>query len=242
MEKTMQKTSIETNGAVRRITTHEASIKTATVEVKALTISGKQVTLSVFRQLPDEDLIDPETGQLTGEPWGRVNYFWGNCTAAAHLHVVWQKGDELRRACVFESFGKRYSFRGSKCLSDEDHYLLRRARQMEVLRALRDLRSGRISSHPILKYGFQCFGCLHSLSDFRKTEGDGYSLLEGYRTLGVSSLRSADLHSRAKEYLDRYDYSPEEYSEFEDLASQFNDHWDESYTAIASTEQLFIAV
>jgi hypothetical protein len=37
-----------TNG--RRITTHEATVKTAAVEVKALTISGKQVTLAAAEQ------------------------------------------------------------------------------------------------------------------------------------------------------------------------------------------------
>lgn len=86
----------------RQITVREATVKTATIEVKALTISARQVTLSVFRQLYDEDLIDPDTADLRGVPWGVVNYFWGACAKASeHLHVVWQKGDELRRACVY---------------------------------------------------------------------------------------------------------------------------------------------
>src|SRR5262245_11222553 len=87
-----------TNG--RRITTHEATVKTAAVEVKSLTISGKQVTLAVFRQLLNEDLIDERTGDLSGVPECTVNYFWGDCHEGAHLHVVWQKGTELRRSCV----------------------------------------------------------------------------------------------------------------------------------------------
>ena len=86
----------------RTITAKEATIKTAVVEVKALTITGRQVTLSVFRQLKDEPLLDEDTGDLRGVPWGTVNYFWGGCAKAAeHLHVVWQKGDQLRRACVW---------------------------------------------------------------------------------------------------------------------------------------------
>lgn len=88
--------------ATRRITTHDASVKTAAVEVKALTISGKQVTLSVFRQLVNEPLINPHDGTLFGTPWGRVNYFWGDCEPD-HLHVVWEKSRELRRACVYHS-------------------------------------------------------------------------------------------------------------------------------------------
>jgi hypothetical protein len=55
----------------------EAVVKTAVVEVKSLLISGKQVTLSVFRQLIKEPLVDPETAELHGVPWGRVNYFLG---------------------------------------------------------------------------------------------------------------------------------------------------------------------
>lgn len=86
--------------AVRKITALEAVVKTAAVEVRLLTLNGKQVTLSVFRQFQDEDLIDKETSQLLGTPWGKVNYFWGGCEPN-HLHVVWQKEDELRRACVF---------------------------------------------------------------------------------------------------------------------------------------------
>jgi len=45
----------------------DVGLKTATVTLKTITVSGKQMTLAVFRQLrigqPDE-----------GEPWGIVNY------------------------------------------------------------------------------------------------------------------------------------------------------------------------
>lgn len=84
-----------------KIRASEAVVKTAQVEVKVLTISGKQVTLAVFRQLELEPLIDRDTMQFRGLPWGRVNYFWGDCEDD-HYHVVWQKGNELRRACVFD--------------------------------------------------------------------------------------------------------------------------------------------
>lgn len=81
----------------------DAVLKTLKVEVKSLTISGKQMTLAVFRQLVEEPLINVETGELKGVPWGTVNYYWGDCKPLGnyngHLHVVWQKGDELRRSC-----------------------------------------------------------------------------------------------------------------------------------------------
>jgi hypothetical protein len=92
----------------RRISTHEATVKTAAVEIKALTISGKQVTLAVFRQLIKEDLIDEKSGDLMGVPWGTINYFWGECAEGSHLHVVWQKGMELRRSCLTSHPSGRY--------------------------------------------------------------------------------------------------------------------------------------
>lgn len=85
--------------AGRTILAREAIVKTAMVQIKALTIEGKQITLAVFRQLQDEEIIDPKTGQLCGVPWGLVNYKW---THHDHPHVIWQKGVELRRSCLNE--------------------------------------------------------------------------------------------------------------------------------------------
>src|SRR5687768_4856488 len=88
---------------VRQISAHEAVVKTATVEVKSLTISGKQVTLAVFRQLIDDDIIDVsgDTPVLRGPAWGSVNYHPDKCgEASEHLDVVWQDGDALRRGYV----------------------------------------------------------------------------------------------------------------------------------------------
>jgi hypothetical protein len=88
-----------TNGT-RTLQVRNAQITTAAVQVQSLTISNRQVTLAVFRQLLNEDLLDADTGAMLGTPWGRVNYYFGDCKEGSHLHVVWQKGDELRRACV----------------------------------------------------------------------------------------------------------------------------------------------
>src|SRR5262245_24377033 len=89
------------------IDTREATVRTLSASVQALRIGTKQVTLSVFRQLPRVQVIDPETLQLRGVPWGRVNYFPSDCEVAGkgHLHVVWQKGDGLCRACVEREAG-----------------------------------------------------------------------------------------------------------------------------------------
>lgn len=90
--------------AGRVVEAHEASISTATVEVKTLTIKGRQLTLSVFRQIVREPIIveSADGVKLAGQPWGRVQYHPAPCDnkGDTHLHVIWQKGGELRRACV----------------------------------------------------------------------------------------------------------------------------------------------
>jgi len=92
----------------RRITTHEAAVKTASVEIQALTVSDKQMTLAVFRQLKRGDLIDRDTIELRGVPWGTVNYHPGGCEYhGEHLHVVWQLGEELRHSYVPVARGYR---------------------------------------------------------------------------------------------------------------------------------------
>ena len=93
--------------AIQSITANQATVETASVDVRVLTISGKQVTLAVFRQLIEEPLVDPRDGTLAGVPWGKVAYCPGKACSLhdrspGHLHVVWQKGGQLRRSAVPE--------------------------------------------------------------------------------------------------------------------------------------------
>jgi|SRR6266446_1523154 len=81
----------------------DVNIMTATIEVKVMMLNNRQMTLAVFRQLRVEDLLDSD-GKMKGTPWGIVNYHTDDCKLLAskhsHLHVIWQKGDELRHAIV----------------------------------------------------------------------------------------------------------------------------------------------
>lgn len=99
----MTTTTLSDNG--RKISVQDATIRTATVEIKTLTISNKQVTLAVFRQLQEETLVDEDADGFLGLPWGTVNYHPDTACkdAGRHLHVIWQKGEELRRAFVSHS-------------------------------------------------------------------------------------------------------------------------------------------
>jgi hypothetical protein len=97
----------------RKINVKEANLNTVAVEIQAMKIGAKQMTMGVFRQLEEEDIINWETFELKGVPWGKVNYFWGDCKNADHLHIIWQKGDELRRACVYDNLKKILRVYGS---------------------------------------------------------------------------------------------------------------------------------
>lgn len=88
----------------KQLTTENATITTVTIEIKALTLSGRQVTLSVFRQLPESDILDIDYSEednpvlMNGTPWGTVNYCLPSCPKTKHIHVVWQDSDTLYRS------------------------------------------------------------------------------------------------------------------------------------------------
>ncbi|GAB3719531.1 hypothetical protein GCM10027592_63140 [Spirosoma flavus] len=61
------------------------------------------MTYAIFKQLPEEDFFD-ESFKITGILWGRVNYFWADHKDATDttLHILWQKGSELRRCILYK--------------------------------------------------------------------------------------------------------------------------------------------
>lgn len=84
----------------RLLTAHNATIKTASVEIKTLSVEGKQITLALFRQIIAEDIFDCEHGLLRGVGWGHVRYLLPEDTRPTQaINLVWQKGDQLRR-CI----------------------------------------------------------------------------------------------------------------------------------------------
>lgn len=89
---------------IAKLTAENAVIKTASVEIKTLTVSGRQVTQAVFKQLRSRRLMDPLTLAFNGQLWGYVNYHPDGCGGGSdyseHLHVVWQSGAELFRSSV----------------------------------------------------------------------------------------------------------------------------------------------
>lgn len=77
-----------------------ARITTATVTVKVIRIGSKQMTLSVFRQLPVHDIFD-QYGDLVAQPWGWVNY--DRCTTGlSRKPFVFSLDEQLWRYNLFE--------------------------------------------------------------------------------------------------------------------------------------------
>lgn len=107
------------------VSASEAAITTVSVEVRAIRIGTKQMTQSVFKQLREERLIDRETLELRGTPWGWVNYHH-DCgdLYSGHLHVVWQSGSELR-SCVLEEGGGYASVPAQQAIRNAEGWVYR---------------------------------------------------------------------------------------------------------------------
>lgn len=70
----------------------EASITTTGINIKCLRVDGRNLTMSVFRQIPKKWFIN-EDG--FGNIWGWVNYFWKN--EQGKYHVIWEMDNKLYR-------------------------------------------------------------------------------------------------------------------------------------------------
>lgn len=111
---------------IKQLNVENAVIKTATVEIKTLTLSGKQVTLAVYRQLPECDVLDVDWDEedkaiitLRGTPWGLVNYCLPGCSKERHLHVVWQDEDTLYRSTTRSFYNSNAEIDSEKSLEQK---------------------------------------------------------------------------------------------------------------------------
>lgn len=57
-----------------QILSTEATLNTLSITIQSLVVSGKQVTLAVFRQFPEDTFISDEGTQKPYQPWGCVRY------------------------------------------------------------------------------------------------------------------------------------------------------------------------
>jgi hypothetical protein len=70
----------------------DVSITKSFVTLKVVQVNGRQMTQSVFKQLPRIPLFEYDTLALSGVIWGWVNY---NLHCSAHKNFLIQKGQYL---------------------------------------------------------------------------------------------------------------------------------------------------
>ncbi|MFL6353356.1 MAG: hypothetical protein ACJ74Z_16110 [Bryobacteraceae bacterium] len=231
----MQKTTVETNGTA----------KPATVELKALMIDGKQMTLSVFRQLQREELIEYYSGQLLGVPWGWVNYPPGDCADdKLHIHAVWQKGSELRRACVDHEprlpplLGKQRTWLDRRLLAQSvlDGRITELTRDMHLLLLSHETLGPLVFSY--LSDQKKLRDCLH----YKRERDPRFSLGQLEKQAERHERNMWESREALKEHTDKHPFDQGSSDEIEQAIAKFENNWHESYAAITSKGQIFIAV
>jgi hypothetical protein len=221
----------------KRLTTQNATITTAAVEMKTLTISGKQVTLAVFRQLREEPLI-AEDGTLNGVPWGIVNYCPNKCADdVEHWHVVWQRGSELLRA--------------QTDVEPPSQTLRVKSRYAEMW--VREWLHGRIDDCPLVQYRDYCF---FRRQDIAVSTGRiGQTAQDAIRGRRWYDQEPNNSHARSQMERSRAELDKElagvNYT-LDDMQAELDrqliaekarrERWAKQLTALAELPQLFIAV
>ena len=231
-----------------KITVEEALIRTATVEIKSLTVSGRQVTLAVFRQLDQSNLIDYDLLKLNGVVWGRVNYH-PDCdhTSAKHVHLIWQSGTELKRDCV--SFNDACGRKEDHNIAYEDAFF-----NLVMVNSLDKHVYWNIEYVGNKKQLFDVGG----IRNYVQTEGELDSLLSANRdrqntpgkiiTWGEFKDKNCEevaaiLESRLRaKYSLSYDAAYEAVTRIAKERTAYTKDWNTLYSKLETVQQLFIAV
>ena len=96
----------------------DVPVKTKTVEIKVIQVGSKQMTLAMFKQLPEKAIIDHETGELMGLEWGRVCGVWAGCCREAsydgrrvfpHDHIIWEHSGILYKWSLWREPDRKFS-------------------------------------------------------------------------------------------------------------------------------------
>lgn len=220
--------------ATRRIHVERVEVKTASVSVKTLTLNNKRFTLAVFRQLKHNYLIDADTYQLRGVPWGVVNYFWGRCKEGTHLHVVWQGDKELYRSCESPESPNESSFMMKERQLAEDYAILRFSERCPLPWNKRDL-SVLVDEHGFCDVVVDCSPTNKRMHDvYNDAIHDRFSLISSRERDYFTSTYGAV--PTVSQFIGRI--LPPFFADWE------RDHygWEKVYRPLESLEQLFIAI
>jgi hypothetical protein len=244
-----------------KILDREATIKTAVVEVKALTVSGKQVTLALFRQLEEKALIDPATGDFKGIPWGWVNYHFDRCHEDGdHRHVVWQEGENLRRNQVNEKGGRLLEEHWEKMgqRSENSAWLYQAIRQKPSVRPEARLQGRPLDSYQVSDSSYTLYeavvpGEAMAVSlpgsilrpllywwEIKEQGGEEAQVKQAYKTFLTATWRSP-LVWKAWESVEA-DHALADAEANRAKGTYLRQRWDEQYESLKDLNHLFIAL
>lgn len=225
------------------IAADQAKVSTVSVDIQVVRVGNKQMTLAVFKQLVRKPLIDWNTVQLRGIPWGWVNYH-KDCISADHLHVIWQDGNRLLRNDVYQYYIYKTSqweeirSRAKEALADAAavHFLQREPedgtgfwrefREKLKQNGLIECRLGGVD----LSVSPGEFTVLQAVKEFlwRKEE----------RWRSEAEVRLRDKYGEVPDFQELWEKVQNAVGE----AEQILDKWDKLYSSLKSLPQLFIAV
>ncbi|MFL6353973.1 MAG: hypothetical protein ACJ74Z_19275 [Bryobacteraceae bacterium] len=226
----MEKTNMKPNGTGKRITVQGMSIKKVTIGVDSL-------TLSILRQLQKEEVLDYHTGRLKGVPWGWVNYSPGDCVEEAeHIHVIWQKGSEVRRSCVRRKPRIPVSLKSERDWA-ESLYLAEAVLQGEITDLYVNQRLLLLSNELLGPLVLSCLSCQENLLNYLRNNREGLA-----QCAKAYEKNVVEASEKLREYTVAYPYKQGSLEQAERAIAEFERTWRESYAAITSEGQIFIAV
>lgn len=110
----------------------DLSIEELAVTIKTIKVNNRKMTLSVFKQLPSENIFHSQTLELKGVPWGKVNYYWGDKNPWQGIQVVWVEGNVLKR-CFLQQYAEPSKYFANRHSDHEvENYQLNKLRELPV--------------------------------------------------------------------------------------------------------------
>lgn len=205
----------------------DAQITTATITIKTIRVGKRQLTQSVFRQLPRVDLLDEQTAKLNGDVWGWVNYYWGQEQGGTHF--VLQHGQNLYRA-LFQirsssqlvAEWRPRSYVGGRLDEVETH--------IQAIALKKYLEAGAFVETE--RYDIDWLGFRPKLPLLRNVgeplrDGDAARIQQNLQSMKLADATVKELQTRVTEMLG--------------TAIFYCRRWDQAMKKLEDTEQLFIA-
>lgn len=267
MAKKHSTTSGENGNVLLPLSAESASINTATITIRTVQVGKKQMTQSVFRQLPKAPMVDEVKVELLGVPWGWVNYRWGDIDDQ-ETNFIHQIGGRLYR-CAFLvrdsiTFNRGLTLDGLLWnpipFSDIQNYMKNLAFALKCASILEGWRPGGWVESEYACWDWEMIFCsspcqiYHHKTDIKLTLEKDYKIHLDYvfssspycnHYAAQKNECSSILRNLIGEICGRSDDSSqilEKINRHADHASDYCRRWDTLMAQLRTVEQLFIAV